>query len=91
MVMPMMVAVYPDHLKLRRSGAAMRRLTAGRFKLNSRVSDVEALTQGTVDTNQNVAALGHRHLGDGDVAGERMRLRAKTPDMQIMDVEHAVD
>ena len=91
MVMPMVVAVYPNRLKLRRSRAAMCRLTAGDFKLNSRVSNVEALTQGTVDTSQNIAAFRHRHLGDGYVAGERMRLRAKTPHMQVVNVEYAVD
>ena len=89
MVMPMVVC--PNRFKLRRSGTAIRRLTAGRFKLNGRVSDMEAIPQSTINTRQNAAALGHRHLGDRDMTGESMRLGAKTPDMQVVNVEHAFD
>ena len=69
----------------------MRGLTSRRFKLNRRMRDMKAIAQSTVDPCQNVSAFGHRHLGDRYVAGERMRLRAQAPDMQIVDVEHAVD
>ena len=40
---------------------------------------------------EDAAAVGHGHLGDGDVAGERVGAGAERPDVQVVDVEDAVD
>ena len=66
-------------------------LAVGDFELDGGVSDLEAIAQGTFDIRQNIAALGHGHFGDGDVAGERMRLRAEAPDMEVVHVEDTID
>ena len=64
-------------------------LAAGGFELNGCVGDVKALAKSAVDAFENAAAFRHRHLRNGDVAGECVRLRAKTPDVQIVNVEDA--
>ena len=66
------VAVRADGLERGRSAAAMEGLAAGGFELDRGVVNVEAVAQGAVDAVEDAAALGHRHLGDGDVAGERV-------------------
>ncbi len=53
--------------------------------------DVEAVAQGAVDVFEDIAALGHGHLGDGDVAGEGVGAGAERPDVQIVDIEDAFD
>jgi hypothetical protein len=85
------MSVRTNGLGLRRRGATMGGLAAGNFELDGGVSDLEALTQGALDIGQDIAALGHRHFGDGNVAGERVGLRTKAPDMKIVNVENAVD
>ena len=69
----------------------MRSLAAGRFELDRSVGNVEAVAQRAVDAHQNFAALRHRHLGDGHMAGQCVRARTQRPYMQIMHVKHAVD
>src|ERR1700761_9001866 len=89
--MPVTMSVCPDFFGLRRGCATMSGLAVGYLKLDGGMGDLEAVTQGAFDIRQNVAALGHRHLSDGDVAGECVRLRAEAPDMEIVHVENAVD
>ena len=50
----------------------MEGFAAGGFELDGGVGDLEAVAEGAVDAVKDVAALGHGHLGDGDVAGEGM-------------------
>src|SRR6266849_57128 len=88
---PMVVPVRADSLQLRRHAAAVSGFAAGGFKLNGCVGDVEAVAEGAVEAFENAAALGHRHLRDGDVAGEGVRVRAETPDVQVVNVEDAFD
>ena len=54
--------------------AAVGGLAAGGFELDGSVGDLEAVAQGAVDAVEDGAALGHGHLGDGDVAGESVRV-----------------
>src|ERR1700727_87868 len=86
-----MMAMRPHSRKLRWGGAAMRRLAADRLELNRSVSDMKLIAQRTVDPSKNAAALRHRHLGNRNMTGQRMRLRAKAPDMKIMHVKHTID
>src|ERR1700731_3900857 len=90
-VMPMMVIVRSNCFQLRGGAAAVGGLAACGFKLNGCVGDVKTLAEGAVDAVENAAAFGHRHLRDGDVAGEGVRLRAETPYMQVVDVEDTCD
>ena len=53
-------------------GAAVGGLAAANLKLDGGVGDVEAVAQGAVDGVEDAAALGERHLRDGDVAGQRV-------------------
>ena len=71
-VMPMMVTMRSNRLKLRRSAAPMGGLAARRFKLNRRVRDMKPVTQSAVDAGENVATLRHRHLGNRNVARQSM-------------------
>ena len=90
-VVVMMVVVGADGFELGWSAAAVEGLAAGDFELDGGVGDLEAVAQGAVDAVEDGAALGHGHLGDGDVAGEGVRVGAETPDMQVMDVLNTVD
>ena len=91
MVMPMMVAMRPNHLQLRRRAAPMGGLAARRFKLNRRMRNTKPVAQSAVDAGENIAALRHRHLGNRNVARQRMRLRAQTPNMQVVDIQNPSD
>jgi len=71
--------------------AAVSGLAAGGFELDGGVGDLEAVAEGAVDAAEDGAALGHGHLGDGDVAGEGVGVRAEAPDVEVMDVEDTGD
>ena len=71
--------------------AAVGGLAAGGFKLDGSVGDLEAVAESAVDAVEDAAALGHGHLGDGDVAGEGVRVRAEAPDVEVVDVVDAGD
>lgn len=47
---------------------------AGNFELDGGVGDTETVAESAVDAGEDVAALGHGHLCDSDVAGERVGL-----------------
>ena len=66
-------------------------LAAADLELDGGVGDVEAVAQGTVNGVEDRGALGDGHLGDGDVAGERVGGRAERPAVQVVDVEDAGD
>ena len=65
-----MVAVCTCGLEFGGSAAAVGGLAAGGFELDGGVGDLEAVAERAVDAVEDGAALRHRHLGDGDVAGE---------------------
>src|ERR1700733_11872950 len=89
--MPVTMSVCTDFFGLRRGCTTMGGLAVCDLKLDGGVSDLEAVPQGAFDIRQNIAALGHRHFSDGDVACEGVRLRTEAPDMEIVHVENAVD
>ena len=66
----MVVGVFRGVLERRRGGAAVGGLTTADLELDGGVGDAESLAQGAVDGVENTGALGERHLGDEDVAGE---------------------
>ncbi len=69
-VVMMGVAAYD--FQLRRGGAAVGGLAALGLELDRCVVDVKAVAEGAVDAFEDEAAVRHGHLGDGDVAGERV-------------------
>src|SRR5260370_5454503 len=89
--MPMVMPVRATRLEFGRRAAAVGGLAACGFKLNRCVGDVKAIAEGAVEAFENAAALRHRHLCDGDMTGEGMRLRAETPHMQVVNVHDAFD
>ena len=73
-VMVVMVVVGADGFQFGWGAAAVGGLAAGGFELDGGVGDLEAVAEGAVDAVEDPAALGHGHLGDGDVAGKGMRV-----------------
>jgi len=69
-VVVMVVVVGANGFELGWGAAAVGGLAAGGFELDGGVGDFEAVAEGAVDAVEDRAALGHGHLGDGDVAGE---------------------
>lgn len=64
-----MVIMHPDLFELRRRAATVRRLAAGRLKLDRRVMDMKALAQTAVDLGEDRGTLRGRHLRDRYMAG----------------------
>src|ERR1700674_252683 len=90
-VMPMMVPMRPNRLQLGRCAAPMGGLAARYFKLNRRMRNTKPLAQSAIDAGENVATLGHRHLGNRNVARQSMRLRSETPHVQVVNIQNAFD
>lgn len=90
-VVVMMVAVGSDGGEIGWSGAAVGGLAAGGLELDGGVGDVELVAEGAIDGFEDVAAVGHRHVGDGDVAGKGVGVGAERPDVEVVDVEDAFD
>ena len=61
------------------------------LKLHRRMVNVEAVAQHMFDPVENMIALRGRHIVNEYVAAQRVRIRAQTPDVQIMHVEHTID
>ena len=61
------------------------------FKLDGGVADREMVAQHVIELDQDAGALRRRNVGNGDVAGERMAVRAEAPYVQIVDVDDAFD
>ena len=51
--------------------------------------NVKTIAQSMIDIGQNAAAFRRRNIENGDMAGERVEVRAKAPDMQIVDAADA--
>lgn len=62
-------------------GAAVGGLATGGLELDGCVSDVETVAEGVVDAFEDCSAVGHRYVGDSDVAGEGVRAGAEGPDV----------
>ena len=61
------------------------------FELDGGVVEMEAIAQHPVEPGEDAIALRGRHVLDQDVAAQRMRARTEAPDVQIVDVEYAID
>ena len=91
MAVVMVVVVGADGFQFGWRAAAVGGFAAGGFELDGSVGDLEAVAEGAVDAVEDSAALGHGHLGDDDVAGESVGVRAEAPDVEVMDVEDSGD
>src|SRR5262249_6078577 len=61
------------------------------LELNGGMADREAFGQHAVDAAQNGIAGRGRHVLDQDVAAQGVRAGTETPDVEVVNVEHAVD
>jgi hypothetical protein len=61
------------------------------LELNGGVGDVEVLAKNVVELDENAVALRGRNVGNGDMAGQGAGLRAETPDMEIMNIDNALN
>src|SRR5665213_453522 len=61
------------------------------LELHRRMVNVEPVREDVFNLAEDVIAQRRRHILDQHVAAQRVRVRAQTPDMQIVNVEHAVD
>ena len=61
------------------------------FKLDRGVHDAEVVVQALFHVAQNSLAHRWRNVRDRDVARERAALRADVPDVQVVNVVHALD
>jgi len=71
--------------------AAVGDFTLYMLKLDCRVLNVELAAQSPIDFFENPRAFGWRNISDRHMAGQRMRLRSETPDMQIVNVFNTLD
>ncbi len=69
--------------------AGLRQLAIGVFKLNRRMVNVEFFTEDLVNAFQDAVTFGRWHISDQGMATQRMGARSQTPDMDVMNVEHA--
>ena len=76
---------------LGRRNAAFEELATNVFELNSGVADLKLFAEQTVELDEDARAFRWRNVGDGDVACQRARMRAKAPDVQVVDVDDALD
>ncbi len=87
----MRVVVTRMFVDLDRRGTTGRNFAVDTLELNCGVVNAKLLPQRSVDLLQDECALGRRDVGNLDVRGQRMRLRAQTPDVQVVDVLNPVD
>ena len=81
----------PGSHRFRRSNAALQRLTADMLELDSRVVDLELPVESILKANENACALRRRNIGDRHVACEGARVRAEAPDVQVVNIDHAIN
>ncbi len=72
MAVVMMVIVRAYGFEFGWGATAVGGFAAGDFELDGGVADVEPVAESAVNSSEYVTALGHGHLGDGDVAGQRV-------------------
>lgn len=75
----------------RDDAARTRNRAAHVLELNGGVVEVEAIAQHPVEATKNAIALRRRHVLDEDMTTESVRTRAQTPDVQIVNIKHAID
>ena len=61
------------------------------LELDGGVADLKMIFQNMVELDEDASAFRRRNIGDGDVAGQGARVRAEAPDMQVMNVDNALD
>ena len=65
--------------------------TSDVFKLNGGVMYMKSVRQQMVDAMQNLTAARRRHVLNHHMAAQRVRVGTQTPDMQIVNIQHAAD
>ncbi len=90
MRVPVMMDVPGCH-RLRRSNAVLQRLTTDMLELDCRVIDLELPVESIFEADENACALRRGNIGDGHVACQGARVRAQAPDVQIVNIDHALN
>ena len=76
---------------LQEDNAALQLLAADVLELDGGVADVEVVLEHVIELDQDAGALRRRNVGDGHVAGQGAGVRAEAPDVQVVNVDHALD
>jgi hypothetical protein len=71
--------------------AAFKLIAAGVLELDGGVADLEVVIENVVELDQDAGALRRGNVGDGDVAGQGAGVGAEAPDVQVVDVDDALD
>src|ERR1700733_3449998 len=87
----LMAVVMMAHTLRDRHNASMCNLAYHMLELDRGVINAEALMQAAFHIAKNSLTDGGRNVGDGDMAGKRVRLRTNAPDMQVVNVVDAFD
>ena len=61
------------------------------LELNGGMSDMETLGEHAIQPPQHAIALRRRNIGNPDVATQGVRVRSEAPDVQVVNIEHALD
>jgi len=61
------------------------------LELDRAVSDLEFMRQDFAYASENLLTVFHVHVGNADVAGERVQIRAERPDVDVMHLHDTVN
>lgn len=61
---------------------------SGALELNRGVGYLEFFLEYLVNLGKNFCTVFHMHVGDADVTGKRVEVRAESPDMDIVNFLH---
>src|ERR1700722_13641009 len=81
----------PSSHSFRRSNAALQRLTANMLELDGGMVDLELPVESIFEVGENADALRRRNIGNRHVACEGARVRAQAPNMQVVNIYHALN
>src|SRR5208283_3519807 len=74
-----------------RRNATVEIFAADVLELDGGVADLKPFAEQRVEVQENARAFRRRNVGDGDMAGQSAGLRAQAPNVQVVNVDHAVD
>jgi len=61
------------------------------LELDGGVADLKMIFENMVELDEDAGAFGGGDVGDGDVAGQSAGVRSEAPDVQVMNVDDALD
>src|SRR6266568_3602672 len=92
MYMPVMAGTHARRHLFDGNDASFQLFTAADvLKLDGRVDDLKVLSQDMAKLDQDAGTFRRWNVGDGHMASEGVRVRAETPDVQIVHIDYAFD